>query len=80
MREAASYESLDEDDLLRRTLDLISLASQEARDAFGAGVVAHAPDKAMYVYERIGDMSTLEHLVSAAVSNLRKTWGRTTGK
>ena len=80
MREAKGYEELDDEDLLRRTLDLVGFATQEARDVFGAAVVAYAPDKAMYVYERIGDMSTLEHLVSAAVSNLRKTWGRTTGK
>lgn len=75
-QEARGYEGLDVEDLFRRTLDLVKYGSPGAQNTFGAAVVEHVPHRVAEVYEQIGDMSTLGHLVMAASLRLRETWGR----
>lgn len=75
-QELGSYAGLDGDKLFDRTLYLVENASMEAKDAFGAAVAKHAPHRALDTYERLGDASTLEYLVTTASNNLRKIWGR----
>ena len=78
--EIAGYAELDADELFERTLDLLSYATDDAKDAFGAAVVEHAPERALQTYKRLNDVVTLTHLVSDANKKIRSTWKRRSGR
>ena len=70
------YDGLDADELFEATLTLLSNASAAAKDAFGAAVVKHSPQRALQTYKKIDDVVTLAHLVNEADRKLKSTWKR----
>ena len=74
--EIVEYKDLDADELFESSLKLLSDATDEARDAFGAAVIKHRPERALQTYKRLNDIVTLTYLVNEANNNLRSTWRR----
>lgn len=72
--EIDGYPDLDADELFRRSLELLMNASDEAKDAFGAAVVKHAPGRALQTYRELNDVITLAYLVNEADSKLKSIW------
>ena len=72
--EIIEYDGLDDDELFKASLALLSRASATAKDAFGAAVVKHSPYRALQTYMQIGDIVTLTHLVNEADRKLKSTW------
>ena len=74
--EIIEYDGLDADELFEVTLAFLSNASAAAKDAFGAAVVKHSPQRALQTYKQLDDVVTLAHLVSEADRKLKSTWKR----
>lgn len=70
------YPSLDADELFDVSLEFLTSASDEARDAFGTAVVKHAPGRALQTYKKLNDIVSLAYLVNEADSKLKSTWSR----
>lgn len=70
------YPSLDADELFDASLEFLTSASDEARDAFGTAVVKHAPGRALQTYKKLNDIVSLAYLVNEADSKLKSTWSR----
>lgn len=74
--EITKYVDLDADELFERTLALLAYASDDAKDAFGAAVVKHAPERALQTYKRLNDVVTFTYLVRNADRKFRSVWKR----
>lgn len=74
--EIPGYVDLDVDKLFEKTLDLLTFATDDAKDAFGATVVKCASGRALQTYKRLNDVVTLTYLVGDADKRLRSTWKR----
>ena len=70
------YPSLDADELFDVSLEFLTSASDEAREAFGTAVVKHAPGRALQTYKKLNDIVSLAYLVNEADSKLKSTWSR----
>ena len=74
--EIGEYPDLDAGELFERSLALLVVASDEAKDAFGSAVVRHAPQRALQTYAQLNDMVTLTYLINEADRKLRLVLGK----
>ena len=72
--EIGEYSDLDADELFEESLDLLSEAADEAKDAFGSAVVKHTPGRVLQTYKKLNDVVTLAYLVDEAHGKLKSAW------